>query len=856
VPRLQIARGSWHDRVTSDGSKEQTVIGRRELEGGRDKRALRKEIKHWWQVVAEYLDKLEALFVDDRSLSHVKSLPRLPSTDQDWEDDFPTTPKATPVPLPSNNASSPSVMDRTISSTSTATAIPLPRSQSMPEEPASASVKSVPEGIDDTDALSLLAKMRFAFQKTEQELYSQLGIASDTSLNDMRRLFHSAGTGAKRRLLAWEVKHIPKEARDDLAQDRQALQGPTWWGETFHAVSGSNIIIKEEDWGSIIAFTLSSVDYQYELTHMSRPGPERQDSSSSLQYPTFTSLNTISPALSTASESSFKFFSRPPPKPDPDSDETVWHEPEMCSAVITRKEHPRDPTALLSLREVLRHRAPTDGSNGLPPSILAGMSRIVSGTPPSAWAKPAVEVNTHAADGQVTTMTEAGEKMGKILHDMDAASVASSAASQKTSSEAPSSGFLETHIQRRNTSSVVSAEDSGEDSDSTTTGADTDAPPAPLPKDSVFTTSGASQTSSGSDPQSSAFSWGSLTNAMRYMIKPTDPFSRPMSPILKNNINYHGLLYADPLAIDARPHIKYDWTIGKRLKFSCTVYYAKQFDALRRQCGIEDVFLSSMARSENWSADGGKSRSNFWKTADDRFIIKTLLNAWNVADLQVLIELAPSYFRHMEATASKASVLAKLLGFYTVEIRNLETGTVQSKADLLVMENLFYNQNVSKTFDLKGIQGRKVKATPGQSPSKTLFDGEWIEGQERALTLVHPHSKVILREGLRSDCDFLAKSNIMDYSLLLGIDETEKEISCGLVDTIGSYTFAKTLEYKAKQGFSGKEGKQVTVMPPNEYQERFVTALDGYFLACPDKWTKPPDDKKASYDYTELPSVL
>lgn len=86
----------------------------------------------------------------------------------------------------------------------------------------------------------------------------------------------------------------------------------------------------------------------------------------------------------------------------------------------------------------------------------------------------------------------------------------------------------------------------------------------------------------------------------------------------------------------------------------------------------------------------------------------------------------------MDATASKATVLAKLIGFYTVEIRNLETGNVQSKADLLVMENLFYAQMVSKTFDLKGIQGRKVKAGSNSAGSgqttKTLFDGEWIEG--------------------------------------------------------------------------------------------------------------------------------
>jgi 1-phosphatidylinositol-3-phosphate 5-kinase len=95
---------------------------------------------------------------------------------------------------------------------------------------------------------------------------------------------------------------------------------------------------------------------------------------------------------------------------------------------------------------------------------------------------------------------------------------------------------------------------------------------------------------------------------------------------------------------------------------------------------------------------------------------------------QVLIELGPSYFKYMESTANNPTVLAKLLGFYTIEIRNIESGTVQAKADLLVMENLFFDKKIVKTFDLKGIQGRKVKATTSGTSSKPLFDGDWIEG--------------------------------------------------------------------------------------------------------------------------------
>jgi 1-phosphatidylinositol-3-phosphate 5-kinase len=93
---------------------------------------------------------------------------------------------------------------------------------------------------------------------------------------------------------------------------------------------------------------------------------------------------------------------------------------------------------------------------------------------------------------------------------------------------------------------------------------------------------------------------------------------------------------------------------------------------------------------------------------------------------------------------------------------------------------------------------------------------------------------------------------------------------------LGSYTFAKTLEYKAKQGL--KSGKEVTVVPPAEYRDRFVNVLEGYFIACPgqllfvpvsgwvvqahthnvlsDKWSKPLDEANLISDSNLLPSVL
>jgi hypothetical protein len=74
-------------------------------------------------------------------------------------------------------------------------------------------------------------------------------------------------------------------------------------------------------------------------------------------------------------------------------------------------------------------------------------------------------------------------------------------------------------------------------------------------------------------------------------------------------------------------------------------------------------------------------------------------------------------------------VLAKLVGFYTVEVRNLDSGMMLHKADLVVMENLFFDRKIEKMFDLKGIQACKVKAKDVAEAPKTLFNEEWMEGE-------------------------------------------------------------------------------------------------------------------------------
>ena len=335
------------------------------------------------------------------------------------------------------------------------------------------------------------------------------------------------------------------------------------------------------------------------------------------------------------SRSSYRLFGPSRQQPDPDDGRAIWEEPEVYSAVVSRKEHPRDPSSLLSIKDVLR-KAPVDTAIIPSPSRIVAGGLSKAGIPPSAWSKPAVELNTQPADGEVVPPENDGAA-GQILHEMEATTDDGGLSRNNTITEATygtstANSVFEGTI--RKASSVLSSvknddinQNIGENNESSVdegSGVTTsDQGDDNLPE--ISQTSTNPETSA--QPTKSSFSTG-IALVMKQILSTGES---PPPPVPRKN--HHGLLPLEPATIGDRPHIKYDWTVGKRLKFSCTVYYAKQFDLLRKRCGIEATYLKSVERSANWLAEGGKSKSNFWKTADDRFIIKTLVDAWNVADL-------------------------------------------------------------------------------------------------------------------------------------------------------------------------------------------------------------------------------
>ncbi|CAG8470457.1 8558_t:CDS:10 [Ambispora gerdemannii] len=289
----------------------------------------------------------------------------------------------------------------------------------------------------------------------------------------------------------------------------------------------------------------------------------------------------------------------------------------------------------------------------------------------------------------------------------------------------------------------------------------------------------------------------------------------------------------DALLRETGMHMKYQFSEGSSQLF-CKIFFAEQFDALRRNCGCESTYIQSLARCVKWDSTGGKSGSAFLKTRDDRLVMKQMSRL----EMDAFSKFAPAYFEYM----SKAffhelpTVLAKIFGFYRIGYKNEQDGK-NMKIDVIVMENLFYERKISKIFDLKGsMRNRHVRSTGKEN--EVLLDENLLELLHDKPLYLREHSKRILRASLWNDTLFLGKLNVMDYSLLVGIDEGKQELVVGIVDFIRTFTWDKKLESWVKEtGILGGGGKEPTIVSPRQYKHRFREAMDRYFLMVPDIWS-------------------
>lgn len=275
----------------------------------------------------------------------------------------------------------------------------------------------------------------------------------------------------------------------------------------------------------------------------------------------------------------------------------------------------------------------------------------------------------------------------------------------------------------------------------------------------------------------------------------------------------------------------------------------------------DDEFIRSLSRCVKWEATGGKSGANFCKMADERFILKQM----NQSEARSMLDFMPQYFKYMHQTAADNSptvrgpfgglahsssllglitpspnshtlaptqlsliqprmqMLAKIVGVYHIGFRNTVTGRTM-KQDVLVMENLFYQHQVSHIFDLKGSM-RSRYATLTGNLTDVLLDQNLLEFICDNPLYIRNHSKSVLDRAIRRDTHFLSELGVMDYSLLVGFDETKQALVVGIIDYIRTFTWDKRLEMWIKSsGFYGGSGNLPTVVSPSASPQHCTAA--------------------------------
>ncbi|CAN6991477.1 unnamed protein product [Brassica rapa subsp. trilocularis] len=319
-----------------------------------------------------------------------------------------------------------------------------------------------------------------------------------------------------------------------------------------------------------------------------------------------------------------------------------------------------------------------------------------------------------------------------------------------------------------------------------------------------------------------------------------DP-SRSNSSVDESILSMSSSLRLDPLsytkAFNARVSYGEDGTLGK-VKYTVTCYYAKRFEALRGICLPSELeFIRSLSRCKKWGAQGGKSNVFFAKTLDDRFIIKQVTKT----ELESFIKFAPAYFKYLSESISTKSptCLAKILGIYQVATKQLKSGK-ETKMDVLIMENLLFGRTVKRLYDLKG--SSRARYNPDSSGSnKVLLDQNLIEAMPTSPIFVGNKAKRLLERAVWNDTAFLALGDVMDYSLLVGVDEEKNELVLGIIDFLRQYTWDKHLESWVKFTgiLGGPKNEAPTVISPKQYKRRFRKAMTTYFLMVPDQWSPP-----------------
>lgn len=211
--------------------------------------------------------------------------------------------------------------------------------------------------------------------------------------------------------------------------------------------------------------------------------------------------------------------------------------------------------------------------------------------------------------------------------------------------------------------------------------------------------------------------------------------------------------------------------------FKLKVYAPYGFKYLRRKFNLNEVdFMHALGETDLIEiSNPGASGSVFYKTSNDKYILKTV----QYQECEFLKTLLAGYALNLlqNLINGKFSLLPTIYGLFCYQKLEL-TSMLSDKTNIrvVIMNNILPSDvPIHEKYDLKGsTYKRKASKAELAKKSPTYKDIDFLEEHKEGLILDEKHYENII-SSLKRDCLILQSFGIMDYSMLLGIHNIEKE---------------------------------------------------------------------------------
>jgi len=225
-----------------------------------------------------------------------------------------------------------------------------------------------------------------------------------------------------------------------------------------------------------------------------------------------------------------------------------------------------------------------------------------------------------------------------------------------------------------------------------------------------------------------------------------------------------------------------------------------------------ESYAPSLLGAEEIAFTGGKAAKEFYISGDRRFVIKVIKEEEGSAFLSTGAEYL-GYLYEREARGEQ-SLLVKIFGIYRVKSKKL--GSVH----VIVQEHLWpRGTTMLRKFDIKGIVGRRQREDGSTGFEENLSD--FTRGKP---LLVSSSTKDCFDKSLARDLSFLEKTMyVLDYSLLLGVDQVNKNLVVGIVDYCRKFSTLLML-------YGATLSKTIPKDGPPAYSARFLDYCHGTML--------------------------